>query len=82
VGNKVQLLSERKCVELFPDCEAGAVPPFGELYGLPVYLDQALVECPEIVFCAGTLSEGIRMGNAEFIHLMKPKVGEFAEKAE
>ena len=63
-------------------CEAGAVPPFGELNGLPVYMDQALVECPEIVFCAGTLSEGIHMGNVEFMHLVNPRVGEFAEKAE
>jgi hypothetical protein len=81
VGGKVHILDERKCAELFPDCEAGAAPPFGELYGLPVYMDQTLVENPEIVFCAGTLSEGIRMGNVEFIHLVKPKVGEFAEKS-
>jgi len=81
VGGKVHMLDERKCAELFPDCEAGAVPPFGELYGLPVFMDQALVGHPEIVFCAGTLSEGIRMGNVEFMHLVKPKVGEFAEKS-
>lgn len=80
VGGKVHILDERKCAELFPDCETGAVPPFGELYGLPVFMDQALVENPEIVFCAGTLSEGIRMGNVEFMHLVKPRVGDFAEK--
>ena len=72
VGGKVHLLDERKCVEIFADCEPGAIPLFGELYGLPVYMDQALVENPEIVFCAGTLSEGIRMGNVEFMHLVKP----------
>ena len=80
VGTKVHLLDESRCAELFPDCEAGAVPPFGELYGLPVYLDQRLIENPEIVFCAGTLSEGVRMGNVEFMHLVKPKVGDFAEE--
>ena len=37
VDGKVHMLDERKCAELFPDCEARAVPPFGELYGLPVY---------------------------------------------
>ena len=52
VGDKVHMLDERKCAGLFPDCEAGAVPPFGELYGLPVFMDQALVENSEIVFCA------------------------------
>jgi len=75
------MLDEARCAELFTDCEAGAAPPFGELYGLPVYLDQRLVENPPIVFCAGTLSEGVRMGNVEFMHLVKPKVGDFAEKA-
>jgi len=44
-------------------------------------MDQSLVGNPEIVFCAGTLSEGIRRGNVEFMHLVKPKVGEFAEKS-
>ena len=48
---------------------------------MPVFMDQSLVGNPEIVFCAGTLSEGIRMGNVEFMHLVKPKVGEFAEKS-
>jgi Ala-tRNA(Pro) deacylase len=81
VGSKVHLLDEKRRAELFADCEAGAVPPFGELYGLPVYMDQALIENAEIVFCAGSLSEGIRMGNVEFMHLVKPKVGEFSEKS-
>jgi len=80
VGEKVHMLDEERCAELFPDCEAGAVPPFGELYGLPVYLDQRLVENPQIIFCAGTLSEGVRMGNVEFMHLVKPRVGDFAEE--
>ena len=80
VGERVHLLDEARCAELFPDCEKGAIPPFGELYGLPVYLDQRLVESSQIVFCAGTLSEGIRMGNVEFMHLVKPKVGDFAER--
>jgi Ala-tRNA(Pro) deacylase len=80
VGERVHLLDDVECREMFPDCESGAIPPFGELYGLPVYLDQRLVANPQIVFCAGTLSEGVRMGNVEFMHLVKPKVGDFAEK--
>ncbi len=81
VGANLQLMEEQKCNKLFPDCEAGAIPPFGELYGLPVYLDEALAEDPEIIFGAGTLSEGIRMGNADFVRLVKPTVCSFAEKA-
>ncbi|MFI5058293.1 MAG: aminoacyl-tRNA deacylase [Candidatus Acidiferrales bacterium] len=64
-----------------PDCEAGAIPPFGELYGVPVYLDEALAEDVEIIFGTGTLSESVRMGNGDFVRLVKPKVCSFAERA-
>ena len=82
VGGPVELLSEPDCYKLFPDCQPGAIPPFGELYGLPVYLDDALAEDPEIIFSAGTLSDGVRMGNADFVHLVKPKICSFAEKGD
>jgi len=74
-------LEPEKCNETFPDCEAGAIPPFGELYGVPVYLDEALAEDAEIVLATGTLSESLRMGNGDFIRLVKPKICSFAEKA-
>jgi Ala-tRNA(Pro) deacylase len=82
VGARVTLMEEKECCKLFPDCQPGAIPPFGELYGLPVYLDQALVEDPEIIFSAGTLSNGVRMGNTDFVHLAKPRICSFAEKGE
>jgi prolyl-tRNA editing enzyme YbaK/EbsC (Cys-tRNA(Pro) deacylase) len=63
-----------------PDCQQGAVPPFGELYGLSVYLDEALAEDPEIIFSSGTLSDGIDMGNADFVRLVKPRIRSFAER--
>ena len=80
-GKPVALLEEDKCDKLFPDCEPGAVPPFGELYDMPVYLDQALAEDPEIIFSAGTRTDGVRMGSADFMRLAKPRVCSFAEKA-
>ena len=80
VGAPVGLLEEKECNKLFPDCEPGAVPPFGELYRLPVYLDEALAEDPEIVFSVGTHSDAIRMANADFVRLVKPQVGSFAER--
>jgi Ala-tRNA(Pro) deacylase len=81
VGDQVQLLEQEKCNEAFPDCEAGAIPPFGELHGVPVFLDEALAEDVEIVFGAGTLSENVRMGKRDFVRLVKPKICSFAEKA-
>jgi Ala-tRNA(Pro) deacylase len=80
VGEKVQLMEEEKCNEQFPDCESGAIPPFGELYDVPVYMDEALADNPEIVFGAGTLSESVRIGNADFVRLVKPEICSFAEK--
>ena len=81
VGDRVQLLEQGKCNEAFPDCETGAISPFGELYGVPVYLDEALAEDVEIVLGTGTLSESLRMGNADFVRLVKPNICSFAEKA-
>ncbi len=81
-GKPVTIVDEPECYILFPDCQPGAVPPFGEIYGYPVYLDESLAEDPEIVFNAGTLSDAIRMGNADFVHLTKPRVCAFADKGE
>jgi Ala-tRNA(Pro) deacylase len=81
VGDKVQMLEQEKCNEEFPDCETGAIPPFGELYDVPVFLDAALAEDAEIVFGAGTLSESVRMGSADFVRIVKPKICSFAEES-
>jgi Ala-tRNA(Pro) deacylase len=81
VGSPVELLEERHYNRLFPDCEPGAVPPIGELYHLPVYLDEALSEDPEIIFNAGTHSDAIRMSNADYVRLTKSRVCSFAEKS-
>jgi Ala-tRNA(Pro) deacylase len=81
VGMLVQLLNKQECGKLFPDCDVSAIPPFGELYGLPVYMDQALADNPEIIFSAGTRFDAIRMGNADFVRLAKPHICSFAEKS-
>lgn len=79
-GAKVRLMDEDEFSEVFPDCERGVIPPFGELYGVPVYLDEALAEDPEIILSAGTHSDCVRMGNVDFMHLAEPQVCSFAEK--
>ena len=79
VGARVRLVEENECNRLFPDCEPGVFPPFGELYGLPVYLDSALAEDPEIILSAGTRSDAVRMSNADFVRMVKPKIRSFAE---
>jgi Ala-tRNA(Pro) deacylase len=73
----VRLATEEEIKDLFPDCELGAMPPFGNLYGLPVYVDQSLTEDEEIVFQAGTHSEAIRMRYWDFATLVFPVIAEF-----
>jgi len=73
----VRLATEHEITGLFPDCELGAMPPFGNLYGLPVYVDRSLTEDLEIVFQAGTHSDAIRMRYMDFAALVCPVVAEF-----
>jgi Ala-tRNA(Pro) deacylase len=70
----VRLASEQEFRDLFPDCELGAMPPFGNLYGLPVYVAESLAEEEEIAFNAGTHTEVITMRYADFAALVKPEV--------
>lgn len=76
-AHQVRLATEDELKDLFPDCELGAMPPFGVLYGLPVYVDHSLTEDKEIIFEAGTHSEAIRMRYADFAALVFPVVAEF-----
>jgi Ala-tRNA(Pro) deacylase len=73
----VRLATEQEFKNLFPDCELGAMPPFGPLYGLPVYVDRSLTEDEYIVFEAGTHSDAIRMRYRDFAALVFPVVVDF-----
>ena len=67
------LATEKEFMELFPGCDLGAMPPFGNLYGLPVYVDERLAEDASIAFNAGTHTEAIRMDFADYKRLVDPK---------
>ena len=75
--HSVRLATEDEITGLFPDCELGAMPLFGNLYGLDVYVDQSLTEDKEIVFQGGTHSDAIRMRYWDFVGLVFPVVAEF-----
>jgi Ala-tRNA(Pro) deacylase len=77
-AREVRLASELEFTGLFPDCEVGAMPPFGNLYGVPVYVDTSLTRDDEIVFNAGTHQDTIRMKYADFERLALPTVFPFA----
>jgi Ala-tRNA(Pro) deacylase len=65
---------------LFPDCEVGATPPFGNLYGVAVYLDQSLTLMPAFVFQAGSHRDTLRIALADYLRLATPKVGVFIQE--
>lgn len=78
-NNEVRLAEENEFKGLFPDCEVGAMPPFGNLYNLAVYVASALAEDKEIAFNAGTHTDIIRISYSDFEKLVKPTIGTFSE---
>jgi len=68
------LATEKEFATLFPDCEPGAMPPFGNLYNVPVWVDESLTRDEEIVFNACTHTQAIKMKYADFARLVCPKV--------
>ena len=70
----VELASETDFKDRFPECETGAMPPFGNLYGMDVFVDESLAQDKEISFNAGSHRELIRLAWADFETLVKPRM--------
>jgi len=77
-GTSIRLADEAELRYLFPDCEIGAMPPFGPLYGHTVYVDAVLALEPKLVFNAGTHRDAIAMRWNDFVKMVNPIVGKFA----
>jgi len=77
-GSEIRLAQEDELHRLFPECDRGAVPPLGPIYGQLVFADVSLAAEPEIVFSAGTHIDAIAMRWADFAMTVKPIVGKFA----
>jgi Ala-tRNA(Pro) deacylase len=80
--NALRLATEEELAELFPRAELGSMPPFGNLFGLPVFFDLSLLTEKSIAFNAGTHRDLIQMSVADFLRMAEPMVGEFAMHAE
>lgn len=78
--SKISLANEIEFNYLFPDCEVGAMPPFGNLYDMEVFVAESLSEDEEIAFNAGTHTEMIKMSYKDFEMLENPKVLKFSLK--
>jgi Ala-tRNA(Pro) deacylase len=75
-----RLATEAEFHRHFPGCEVGAMPPFGNLYGVPVYADRSLEENEEIVFNAGTHTLTAKLAFRDFAALVKPRMADFAAR--
>jgi Ala-tRNA(Pro) deacylase len=75
---KIELASEMEFKYAFPNCEVGAMPPFGNLWDMPVYVAERLTEDEEIAFNAGTHTELIKMSYQDFERLVKPTIIRFS----
>jgi len=76
-AQSVELAVEKDFINIFPGCEIGAMPPFGNLYGLDVYVEEILLGDKEIAFNGGSHSEIIKISYGDFMHLVQPKIARF-----
>jgi len=74
----VRRAREAEFARLFPDCDVGAMPPLGNLYHVPVYLDCSLADQSTIVFQAGSHRTTLKIAMSDYWRLVQPKVGDFA----
>ena len=79
-AESAELASEEEFKDYFPACDVGAMPPFGNLYDMPVYCANALSEDLEIVFSAGSHSELIRLAFADYEQLVQPEIASFSKR--
>jgi Ala-tRNA(Pro) deacylase len=76
-ASKAELATEYQFLGMFPGVEPGAMPPFGNLYDMAVYVDEGLTRDRRIAFNAGTHSELIQLDYADFERLVQPSIANF-----
>lgn len=79
-GEPLELASEEEFQTLFPGCETGAMPPFGNLFDLPVYVSETLSCSDEIAFNAGNHKELLQLQCSDYKRLVNPKIASFSQK--
>lgn len=76
-AREIRLANEREFEGLYPDCETGAMPPLGPLYGQQVFVDQSLAGAGDIVFDAGSHTDAVKVRYDDFVQLVRPTAGDF-----
>ena len=80
-ASKVELADEQSLEELFPECELGAAPPMGRLFGMTTLMDESLMNSDMVTFQAGTHCEAVTMSLAEYRRIAQPEVAHFGRPA-
>ncbi len=80
-AKSIRLAREHEFTHCFPGCETGAMPPFGNLYGMTVFVDKSLAEDAEIAFNAGSHQELMRIRYRDFEQIVQPTILQFASRA-
>ena len=75
-----RLATEDEFRTLFPDCEVGAMPPFGQLYDMRVFMDQMVSKVDDLCFNAGSHAQIVRMECDDYLKIEQPVIGDFALK--
>jgi Ala-tRNA(Pro) deacylase len=78
-ASEARLATEDEFRKLFPECETGAMPPFGNLYGMEVFVSSQLAEDREIAFNAGSHTEVVKLTYADYERLVQPKVARITD---
>ena len=79
-ASEARLATEDEFRELFPDCEIGAMPPFGSLYDMQVFVDEMVTDVDDMCFNAGSHEQILRMDCDEYLKLEQPVIGAFSIK--
>ncbi|TNF87109.1 MAG: YbaK/EbsC family protein [Gammaproteobacteria bacterium] len=79
-ASEARLATEEEFKALFPDCEIGAMPPFGSLYQLRLFVDEMVTEVDDLCFNAGTHEQILRMDCGDYLEIEEPVIGDFAIK--
>ena len=76
-ATEISVSSDTECASLFPDCEAGAMPAIGRLYGLACFVDETLLDGPNVCFKGGNHRDGVQISSDEYWRLAQAEVGDF-----
>ncbi len=78
-AKKIELASEEKIGSLFPDCQVGAMPPFGKPYDMPVYAEEGLAEDEQVLIPAGTHEDSVMLAWDDYARLAEPQIASFGK---